>query len=541
MASPRRVRPPVITRYLKGMASPTHTTVEMAPPNTHTTVEMGSGGQPQPPTPPPPQPPPPPPPTPNPPGRSKAEMGGPRGDPKPRWENSITESMLVHHEPRKPPQATDSSDSDNPDVPPPDPALMASMRRELQRNQATAGGGGGGSSCCIYEIPDNLRRGDKEAYTPLVVALGPFFHNDFDMKIFQAQKWSYLREALSASGDADDGLESLLREIRKSEQRARKCYSKSFEDLDSNAFVSMMVLDGCFILQILLKETKRRPISSDDPIFHQRWLFHKVKRDVMLLPNQIPFFVLEHLFALLAPSMGITSSLLAVVHDFFKDRIKGPSLVVDNPKHLLHILHSNLFPNMDGRKATPSFTNLKPFPGATHLLESGVEFESSRADRLDITFEGGVLKIPHFSVQDDTKPLFLNLTAFEQLHPRSRPHVTAYTFFMHCLINTAEDVSILCRKGAIDNWLGSDQEVADLFGQLGRDITIYPNEVYMADVVEGLHKYCSKRRNAWRASFIHNYVRKPWGIISLTAAIILLILTFLQTFFAMFSYFQPPS
>ncbi|KAL5976796.1 hypothetical protein ACLOJK_021130 [Asimina triloba] len=424
----------------------------------------------------------------------------------------------------------------------PEPTWMDSLRHKILSNPPTEGSKLDRVSYCLWRMD-----GD-DASRPEVVCLGRLrLYYSIMLDAVEEQKWSYLQEALSAvPGGA--GLDTFLGAVKDLEQTARNRYLDPFDRIGRNDFIEMLLLDGCFIVQLLLKETHRLPIRSDDLIFQKRWLFHTVQKDLLLLKNQFPFFVLDRLFGLIASSeQGLIGvSLRTVVQEFFKDKIEaGRTPAVDNPKHLLHVLHSNLFPDIDGRKLkASSVANLKPIPGATQLLAAGVELGSGSADhdRSGIAFDDGLLRIPHLSIDDDTKSLFSNLIAFEQSDPQCDARVTAYAFFMDGLINAAEDVAVLCGKGIIDNCLGSHQQVADLFNQLGRRIIIYPDELYLADVIDRINAYCSIRRTAKPADFKHKRFHKLQAIFFLTAAVILLILTsFLQTFFAVLTYFHPPS
>uniref|UniRef100_A0A0D9XSR9 Uncharacterized protein n=1 Tax=Leersia perrieri TaxID=77586 RepID=A0A0D9XSR9_9ORYZ len=99
----------------------------------------------------------------------------------------------------------------------------------------------------------------------------------------------------------------------------------------------------------------------------------------------------------------------------------------------------------------------------TELYEAGIHFKLSDENGLagGVTFEGGVLKIPKITLYDDTELIFLNLMAFERLHPGAGNDVTAFVFFMDLLIDAAKDVALLRSKGIIDNGIGSDEVVAD--------------------------------------------------------------------------------
>lgn len=98
-------------------------------------------------------------------------------------------------------------------------------------------------------------------------------------------------------------------------EKVRNCYTKPIDpewcDEDNDAFTYLMILDGCFVLELLLGVSDRNvccsssPPASDccydtnDPIFGSRAERHGVvtyvKLDMLLLENQIPLLILEKL------------------------------------------------------------------------------------------------------------------------------------------------------------------------------------------------------------------------------------------------------
>lgn len=88
---------------------------------------------------------------------------------------------------------------------------------------------------------------------------------------------------------------TLFKAIASKEESIREFYSEAI-DLNSNEFVEMMVLDGCFIVEILCIVGKIVQNDPKDPIFNMLWVFPFLMRDLLRLENQIPFFVLQTLF-----------------------------------------------------------------------------------------------------------------------------------------------------------------------------------------------------------------------------------------------------
>ncbi|CAI0406183.1 unnamed protein product [Linum tenue] len=110
---------------------------------------------------------------------------------------------------------------------------------------------------------------------------------------------------------------------------------------------------------------------------------------------------------------------------------------------------------------------------------------------------------------------------------------------MDNLINSPEDVAYLHYCGIVEHWLGSDAEVADLFNRLCQEVVFDVNNSYLARMSEEVNQYYNHRWNAWRASLKHKYFGNPWAIISLFAAVVLLVLTFTQTFYGVYGYYRP--
>ncbi|KDO39479.1 hypothetical protein CISIN_1g038625mg, partial [Citrus sinensis] len=112
-----------------------------------------------------------------------------------------------------------------------------------------------------------------------------------------------------------------------------------------------------------------------------------------------------------------------------------------------------------------------------------------------------------------------------------------YLKFMDCLINTARDVRLLCENKILHNCLGDDEVVANMFNRL-RDSVALPLYNFYGDIFHNVNEYCDRRWSRWIANLRHNYFNTPWTIISVFAALFLLILTLTQTVFSVLAYFQ---
>ncbi|KAF3793774.1 UPF0481 protein [Nymphaea thermarum] len=170
---------------------------------------------------------------------------------------------------------------------------------------------------------------------------------------------------------------------------------------------------------------------------------------------------------------------------------------------------------------------------AMRFHEACVEFKITEPySGLQMNFEqeNGVLTLPTINIDDNTAAIYMNLMAFERMHPKIQKHdVTSYVSFMDDLIDTAEEVSLLCSRGIAKDHLGSDEDAANVFNKLGDGITYYSIDTNLHDQ---LQSYVASDWNWARAYLKRNYFQNPWSILSLLAAIALLVLTFIQTLFS---------
>ena len=106
-------------------------------------------------------------------------------------------------------------------------------------------------SWSIFRVPAHVREVDEEAYNPKIVSIGPFHHNEPGLRsAMEAQKRRILNRLLDQIRQLNREvcLENAMREL---EGKTRECYSEHFEGINSDGFVQMMVLDGCFIVELL--------------------------------------------------------------------------------------------------------------------------------------------------------------------------------------------------------------------------------------------------------------------------------------------------
>ncbi|KAK9065562.1 hypothetical protein SSX86_014963 [Deinandra increscens subsp. villosa] len=239
----------------------------------------------------------------------------------------------------------------------------------------------------IYKVPSRLREINPSSFTPRVVSIGPIHRGRPNLKLMQDKKAIYLHKLLDMVGRDQKGtLTKCLRKVSNSIKRIKGCYfGECFDGKryppedngvrdDDNEFARMMVMDACFILYFI-----NNLLISDNRLRNR-----SVAVDLVLLENQIPFFVLKHIYGLtLGTSVeSARGSLVDMLHDllervspfFLKLKVENlPSKIA--PYHILGLLHKFYQPE------SPEPPQIKIIPAAhsaAELHKVGVRFRQSK-------------------------------------------------------------------------------------------------------------------------------------------------------------------
>ncbi|XP_074580614.1 UPF0481 protein At3g47200-like [Curcuma longa] len=417
-----------------------------------------------------------------------------------------------------------------------------------------------GTKPTIFRVPDILKKIDPQAYEPLLVSLGPYHHDKLHLQAMNQLKWKCLKFVLEKNNRM--GLKDYVDLIKKLETQARDAYSEEVK-MDSNSFVEMMLLDGCFLMLTIMKWTDM--VISEEITWMESVssLAPHVLRDIYMLENQLPFFLLETLYESLFPTNlpSFRELTFGFIRMHVSTILKLSTDKIEPYHHIIHLLLSCIDPTtnhgIDNGNQSSTFGFLcnsklvktvyvddSPWiPSATACKEAGIHFVRKRKGKsfLDITFQNGKLEIPQLRIDDNTDSLLRNLIAYEQCSTGSRFNVTSYMVFMDSLINTAADVELLQQHEIIFNDLEDTQQIATLFNKLGANVIYNSNDFYLKDVFNAMTKHRNTRCNKWRARCNHDYFSNPWAIISLFGALALFVLTATQAAFAILRYFLPPN
>uniref|UniRef100_A0A0A0LM96 Uncharacterized protein n=1 Tax=Cucumis sativus TaxID=3659 RepID=A0A0A0LM96_CUCSA len=383
--------------------------------------------------------------------------------------------------------------------------------------------------CSIYRVPKQLCEMNPKAYAPQLISIGPFYYHAHKNLIANEQYKlqgfnNFLHRVNKMSLEQQERTRSLNDLVKKAQswvKEARNCYAESI-NMNDEDFIKMMLVD------------ERIPDIDDD---------------LIKLENQLPFFVLQHLFDLIPKHNDNPNCFKQLTYKYLNmgwlENYEPSDILSIKPKHFIDFLSFYFVPHHrcehDQESSDMKEWNVIIPPSITELCEAGVTIKKAENTKclMNIRFENGILEIPPLHIDDYFEPMMRNLLAFEHFPVEvNNTYVIPYVTFMDYLISTEKDVNLLVKEKIIINDIGgSDREVSQLFNNLCKFVSSSPNDNYFNNISEGLREHCDRWWNKAKASLKHNYFNTPWAAISFSAATVLLVLTILQTVFSAISAF----
>ncbi|XP_010247036.1 PREDICTED: UPF0481 protein At3g47200-like [Nelumbo nucifera] len=438
------------------------------------------------------------------------------------------------------------------------------------------------TQCRIQKVPSTLRdiEDNKKYYDPQVVSIGPYHYGNPKFEEMEKMKKVIARMLVSESKIANETsktqetttpelvtnseIEELYKKVVSIAEEAKKIYAgnlpKEFYRNNDELFKRVMFLDGCFVVYfihcLIHNELKKWELKNED-VF-------SIGTDLFLLENQIPFSVLDALTTEAFPEDKkeriFDKFVLRLVCFDSNDRQQQQN----EEKQSVHLL--DLFRNkLVSTKSQDQGNRYKSFDfhyliqrfwkkhfqsrstGESILWHSirsaaelkqvaGIKFKKSTSFNLDsVRFQKGPfygeLTLPPIIIDHSTKPLFLNLLAYERSFPLGDSKVASYICFLDSLIDQADDVKELRSSGVLLNFLGSDHDAAELINHLAKDLVDH-NE--FSHVTGELRRYTQYKWRVWVAEVRRTYFSNPWAFIGLLGAIFITILSIVQTYYSIY-------
>jgi len=437
-----------------------------------------------------------------------------------------------------------------------------------------------GKAICIYNVPANIPQSKRDAYTPQVICIGPIHHkNENELKRryvnqffnrLRGGKWEPFQEELAntvkncvdeISNYYEDGSLELFKDPKKKTE-----------------LLKMIVWDAAFILELFLKteeykKYKKSPekTSQDDDrykydyIIGKPWLTAAIQRDLILLENQLPFFILDDLYKIAAKYIKPDCSCSQCIRfhkpgcDCFRCNqdpkpncscfqcmgFHTPGIGFHKPDCICFLeLSCKYFGKYNKKKTNPlrilHFTDLVRFflsskhptaiskgtiiycDTATRLEEAGMKFKpledecllnikAWNGDSGRNSIKKGELHVPTIEINDRTECLLRNLMALEQCHFPKEAYICQYVKFLDLLVDTAEDADLLIKSKVISNSLGKGAAVAELINELCRGIVeVSSCKNNYSLLAEKLNDYSKNSYNKSKAFLRRQYFKNVW-------------------------------
>ncbi|KAM3700123.1 hypothetical protein ACB098_05G074200 [Castanea mollissima] len=213
---------------------------------------------------------------------------------------------------------------------------------------------------CIFYVPKALMVSDPESYTPQQVALGPYHY--WRPELYEMQRYKLAAAKRSQKQLKCLCFQNLVDQLIKFEPRIRACYHK-YLDFNGETLAWMMGIDASFMLEFLqiyaIQEGKvitRVSSRMSHLVDHagRKSAHNTILRDMVMLENQIPLFVLRKMLefqfsSLEAADDMLLSMLVGLCKELspFKLVEELPKIPVPDCAHLLDFLYHMIVPKVE--------------------------------------------------------------------------------------------------------------------------------------------------------------------------------------------------
>ncbi|CAN6222714.1 unnamed protein product [Urochloa humidicola] len=402
----------------------------------------------------------------------------------------------------------------------------------------------------IYRVPACIKDPNRKVYKPRVVSLGPFHHGDPELAPMEEHKRRALLHLLRRVNHRPLLLHELVAAVEEVAEQLESSYYLGNEGISRERFLEMMLVDGCFLLEVMraaglhAKNAGGDDYAPDDPVFSHHGVLYMVpyiRCDMLVLENQVPLLLLQKLVAVETAKPPNDDVINRMVLRFMSPSPRLPPPSVSLGLHALDVHRRSMlyghYPAAHWSSRNEPEQGIIIIRSALELYKAGIRSKKSHSTSLhDIRFRHGVLSMPALTVDDSTEYMFSNMMAFERLHAGAGNDVTAYVFFIGSIIKSAKDVAVLSSSGIIQNAAGGDEAVVMLFASISKDMVLEPESA-----LEAMHRevnaYCDKPWNKWRANIIHNYFRNPTSVLNFLAAVIALVMIVVQTAYTIVAFY----
>ncbi|KAL8162261.1 hypothetical protein V2J09_013750 [Rumex salicifolius] len=342
-----------------------------------------------------------------------------------------------------------------------DSGLAASIRDVNEKHSSVYGWSG----CCICRVPKLLREGKENAYTPMVVSIGPYHHMDSRLASMEAFKHECLKSFLAIEQEEDriddSVLKVYLKMIKEEESQIRGSYADPI-GLLSDKFTTMVLLDSIFVIQFL-----RGSVSPSGDHGDCKSAIEKNKICTVAYCDRALKLVVAKFFDI--PRLDVSA--------------RG------NCDHLLDLVRNKYVGSFKSLRNEKMELQYMVSPTVTHLHVAGVMFKVAPAHK-------GILTIPKLITEDLSQSLFKNMIALEQ-----------------CILldqySTGRAVAFRCRSRRELGGVRACILVCDMFNAIDNNASIVPWDYAYSGLSEQLNNHCHRACNRYMATLKSKYFAHP--------------------------------
>ncbi|KAL9459651.1 hypothetical protein AB3S75_002953 [Citrus x aurantiifolia] len=215
---------------------------------------------------------------------------------------------------------------------------------------------------CIFSVPKTLMSSDPDSYTPKEVAIGPYHY--WRPELYEMERYK-LAAAKSAQRhfNGDHKFQDVVDQLKELELQIRACYH-NFLNFSNEALAWMMAIGASFLLEFLqiyaIKDGKLSKTYSSRSMSHlldyagTKAAHNAILRDMVMLENQIPLFVLRKMLEFEYSSLESADEMLQAMLMGFCEELSPFKLMKDMPMinisesaHLLGYLYDMVVPKSE--------------------------------------------------------------------------------------------------------------------------------------------------------------------------------------------------
>lgn len=211
----------------------------------------------------------------------------------------------------------------------------------------------------IFSVPTTLICTSPDAYIPQQVALGPYHHWRQELYEMERYKVAAARRTMKQL-DCFDSFQGIVDQLQMLEPRIRASYHK-YLNLSGETLAWMMAIDVSFLLEFLevyarkegklLSRRTSRLTSNLVDSAGRKSTHIAILRDILMLENQIPMFLLRKMLELeLGSLVAADDMLLSMLRGLsielypFKTPEELPILLMEDSTHVLDFFYRLLMP-----------------------------------------------------------------------------------------------------------------------------------------------------------------------------------------------------